>query len=111
MERSDSKTKVPETPNNETQVVPEVEDLLRQILRQVGQRPTLKELSQRKAGKQEVLEVNVDGVNYTLSRSAQQLPSLQIVLSPREKEIIRLIASGLPNKAIANVLNISPWTV
>ncbi|HZA34714.1 MAG TPA: helix-turn-helix transcriptional regulator, partial [Vicinamibacterales bacterium] len=34
-----------------------------------------------------------------------------ISLSPREREIVRLVAKGLPNKAIADVLDISLWTV
>lgn len=33
------------------------------------------------------------------------------MLTPRECEIARLIAKGLPNKSIAAVLDISPWTV
>src|SRR5262245_11310974 len=33
------------------------------------------------------------------------------VLSPREHEIVRMVAQGHPNKIIANVLNISSWTV
>jgi DNA-binding CsgD family transcriptional regulator len=32
-------------------------------------------------------------------------------LSPRELEILRLVARGLPNKAIATTLDISPHTV
>ena len=32
-------------------------------------------------------------------------------LSPREQEIVRLVARGRPNKAIAAILEISPWTV
>lgn len=32
-------------------------------------------------------------------------------LSPRELAIARLVARGLPNKAIGNLLDISPWTV
>lgn len=32
-------------------------------------------------------------------------------LSPRELEIARLVARGYPNKTIAGVLEISPWTV
>lgn len=35
------------------------------------------------------------------------LPSL----SPREQEIARLVAIGYPNKTIAGILDISPWTV
>jgi DNA-binding CsgD family transcriptional regulator len=33
------------------------------------------------------------------------------LLSPREQEIARMVARGLPNKAIAAVLEISTWTV
>lgn len=32
-------------------------------------------------------------------------------LSPRELEIVRMVAKGLPNKSIASVLQISTWTV
>jgi len=32
-------------------------------------------------------------------------------LSPREQEIVRLVAIGYPNKTIAGILDISPWTV
>lgn len=32
-------------------------------------------------------------------------------LSPREQEIVRMVAKGYPNKAIAGVLEISVWTV
>jgi len=35
----------------------------------------------------------------------------QINLSPREQAIAKLVAQGLPNKSIANQLDISPWTV
>lgn len=33
------------------------------------------------------------------------------LLSPREQEIARMVARGMPNKAIAAVLEISTWTV
>jgi DNA-binding CsgD family transcriptional regulator len=32
-------------------------------------------------------------------------------LSPREREIVRIVAQGYPNKTIASVLEISSWTV
>jgi DNA-binding CsgD family transcriptional regulator len=38
-------------------------------------------------------------------------PAIRNVLSPRELEIARLVANGLPNKAIGAVLDISAWTV
>ena len=37
--------------------------------------------------------------------------SLDMSLSPREQEIARLVAIGYPNKTIAGILDISPWTV
>lgn len=37
--------------------------------------------------------------------------SAELPLSPRECEITRLVASGLTNKEIAGVLEISEWTV
>lgn len=36
---------------------------------------------------------------------------LNMSLSPREQEIARLVAIGYPNKTIAGILDISPWTV
>ncbi len=32
-------------------------------------------------------------------------------LSPREQQIVRLVATGLVNRTIGSVLDISPWTV
>jgi DNA-binding CsgD family transcriptional regulator len=57
-----------------------------------------------------VLDVDVDGARYLLIR----LPAVdrpQIQLSPREQEIVRMVAQGHPNKIIADVLGISAWTV
>jgi DNA-binding CsgD family transcriptional regulator len=39
-----------------------------------------------------------------------QIPTITR-LSPREIEISRLVSRGLPNKAIARVLDLSPWTI
>ena len=35
----------------------------------------------------------------------------RVQLSPREQEIVRMVAQGQCNKIIADVLNISSWTV
>jgi len=63
------------------------------------------------------LVVEIAGVRYRLvaepSRVAlreEPFPELA-PLSPREIEIIRLVARGHTNAAAAAVLNISPWTV
>jgi two-component system, NarL family, nitrate/nitrite response regulator NarL len=57
-----------------------------------------------------IFDGNVDGVRCLLLRqhSAEE-PS--VTFSPREREIARMIAKGLPNKTIAGVLDISTWTV
>lgn len=48
-----------------------------------------------------------DGQRYVLSR----VPRHTVCLSQREWEVVRLIAQGLPNKGIAQVLEISQFTV
>src|SRR6202035_3780648 len=53
---------------------------------------------------------NVDGVRcLLLCQLSAEEPS--VTFSPREREIARMIAKGLPNKTIAGVLEISTWTV
>lgn len=89
----------------------DVEDLLRQIVEQLHLAQVPGDLRGNHAGMQEVLDVDLDGEHYTLVRSTVNIPEPQLTLSPREREIIRLVAKGLPNKAIASVLDISQWTV
>lgn len=62
------------------------------------------------AAEEILLDAVVDGARYLLVR----MPLLdveRVQLSPREHEIVRMVASGHPNKVIADVLNISSWTV
>jgi DNA-binding CsgD family transcriptional regulator len=56
-----------------------------------------------------LLDTEVDGSRYLLVRMPKRNPQVQ--LSPREQEIVRMVAKGHPNKVIADVLNISSWTV
>jgi DNA-binding CsgD family transcriptional regulator len=46
-----------------------------------------------------------------LHNAAARQPTLPESLSPREMEIARMVARGFTNKEIANVLDISSWTV
>jgi DNA-binding CsgD family transcriptional regulator len=55
-----------------------------------------------------ILDREVDGVRCLLVQVPEQQP---VQLSPREKEIVRMVAEGYPNKTIAGVLDISSWTV
>ena len=60
---------------------------------------------------QVVFDIDVDGSRYKLIRSIPVERSCNLSLSPREREIVRMVAQGRPNKVIAAVLNISSWTV
>jgi DNA-binding CsgD family transcriptional regulator len=89
----------------------EANDVIRQLLAclsasgdsetQLGQPPQCEEI---------VLDTDVDGVRYLLVRVPKPT-RLPISLSPREEEIVRMVAQGHQNKIIAGVLNISTWTV
>jgi DNA-binding CsgD family transcriptional regulator len=57
-----------------------------------------------------LVDTEVDGSRYLLVRM-RRLGRGRIQLSPREQEIVRMVAKGHPNKVIADVLNISSWTV
>lgn len=58
-----------------------------------------------------LLDVDVDGTRCILVDARPQAPREHVVLSPREREIARMVAEGYPNKTIAAVLEISSWTV
>jgi DNA-binding NarL/FixJ family response regulator len=56
-----------------------------------------------------LIDLESDGIRCVLVRT-DAAHDVQ-PLSPREQEIARMIARGLPNKTIAAVLEISTWTV
>ena len=57
-----------------------------------------------------LVDTEVDGARYLVVRM-RRLGYGRVQLSPREQEIVRMVAKGHPNKVIADVLNISSWTV
>jgi DNA-binding CsgD family transcriptional regulator len=57
-----------------------------------------------------LVDTEVEGARYLLVRMPQP-EGVRVQLSPREQEIVRMVAKGHPNKVIADVLNISAWTV
>jgi DNA-binding CsgD family transcriptional regulator len=63
-----------------------------------------------KGAEEVLLDTEVDGSRYLLLRMPKRNRA-RIQLSPREQEIVRMVAKGHPNKVIADVLNISSWTV
>ena len=58
-----------------------------------------------------ILDLEVDGVRCVLVRRPLDPDRVDVALSPREREIARMVAKGYPNKVIARVLEISSWTV
>jgi DNA-binding CsgD family transcriptional regulator len=58
-----------------------------------------------------ILDVEVSGVRCVLVRRPPETGRPEGALSPREREIARMVAKGYPNKVIARVLEISSWTV
>ena len=66
----------------------------------------------QESGSQEIiLDEEVDGYRCLLVRMQTRPERAQVMLSPREQEIARMVAEGYPNKTIAAVLDISSWTV
>jgi DNA-binding CsgD family transcriptional regulator len=89
-----------------------VEDLLRKILQCLNEEAISYTTNTNGHQPQEVvLDLKMEGMHYTLLRVHAQPSQAWVSLSPREKEVIRLVCLGLPNKAISDVLEISPWTV
>jgi len=68
-------------------------------------------VSRQGATEQVVFDVDVDGNRYVLIRTDSLERKAHAALSPREREIVRMVALGHQNKVIAAVLNISAWTV
>jgi DNA-binding NarL/FixJ family response regulator len=57
-----------------------------------------------------ILSLEIDGTSYFLTKSEPKI-NKTINLSPREMAISQLISEGYSNKIIANILEISCWTV
>ena len=89
---------------------PAVEDMLRRLIAYLDARvgPDAREPNGHD-GQDILLDACIDGHYYTLARVSLERDG--ITLSPRETEIVRLVARGLPTKTIADVLDVSLWTV
>ena len=85
------------------------ETLIRKLVAQTAHAPLQREVPPGE--KREVLFTGeVDGVRCELVKTHPGAAE-SASLSPREQEIARMIAKGYPNKMIADVLDISVWTV
>jgi DNA-binding CsgD family transcriptional regulator len=105
------------TPKNGKKVSPApiensagLQDLMRAILAMSQSSQETEPFAHAAGGENVVIDTDVDGDRYVLIR----MPAVERrspPLSPRELEIVRMVAQGHPNKIIAVVLNISSWTV
>lgn len=88
---------------------PGVVDLLQQILEQAASCGPDTPVSAE--GQSIVLDIELNESRYLLVRMPAAMSRTLRTLSPRELEIARMVARGYPNKIIADVLEISSWTV
>jgi DNA-binding CsgD family transcriptional regulator len=93
-------------------IVPAFQSLIRTIVAQNNSPKTIKTLdgNTESSSDEIIVDAEVDGVRYLLVRSHKPI-ALSVSFSPRECEVARMVAKGYPNKTIADVLEISPWTV
>ena len=87
-----------------------IDDLLHQLVGLLGQQERVCEDRKNCPSEAIVLDRTVADVRYVLIRMPAVIPN-HAPLSPREQEIVRMVANGHPTKVIAGVLNISCWTV
>jgi two-component system nitrate/nitrite response regulator NarL len=90
----------------------EWQGLVRKLVLRLGQSVNRDQahLQEGHAEEEVLFDGQVDGVRCLLLRSRTPMAP-PVILSPREREIARMVAKGLPNKTIAGVLEISGWTV
>ena len=102
-----------------------VQNLVRWLIAETSRSPAGRAggaIPSPEGGRSILLDIEVDGVRCLLVRQPRPAPAAAgtvgaaggaggVCLSPREREITRLITQGYPNKAIADVLDISTWTV
>jgi ATP/maltotriose-dependent transcriptional regulator MalT len=84
-----------------------LQDLVRFLLMRISTsngRPI--EIQQDFDAEEIILDTEIDGVRYLFVRLPKSSQA-RVRLSPREQEIVRMVAQGHSNKIIADVLNIS----
>lgn len=62
-------------------------------------------------GREVLLDLKVDEVRCLLTRIPREGHHPEVRLTPREREVARMVAQGLTNSGIAGKLALSPWTV
>ena len=89
-------------------VTPPVLSIVRALVREVQREG---ENKRPEADDGVILDTDVGGIRCLLIQPPLSSAGTAVRLSPREREIARMVARGYPNKTIAAVLEISSWTV
>jgi two-component system nitrate/nitrite response regulator NarL len=105
-------TSIRSTKPSSGRTLPDLQSLIRTIVAKTNGQSTIRPLNGNSQTSRDeiIVDVEVDGVRYLLVRSHKPIAQ-SVSFSPREREVARMVAKGYPNKAIADVLEISPWTV
>lgn len=100
-------------PQSTAQISPQLYKFFQQILENVVEHPEFQAAIPSSGIVDDVMmEILVNGVRYTIYyHTVSPVASPHASLSPREREIVNLVAKGLPTKVIAMTLELSPWTV
>lgn len=88
---------------------PSSDELFRSLVERLVSTGVLKVQNEGSEAEEILIDAELDGDRYLLIRLPRSKQTVN--LSPREQEIVRMVAQGHPNKIIADVLNISSWTV
>jgi DNA-binding CsgD family transcriptional regulator len=91
--------------------VDEIIDTVRHLVRQAERRLPDGRTCRDLAPHDVLLDTRVDDVRCVMIKVSPESRAAHAHLSPREQEIVRMVAAGHPNKVIAAVLDISCWTV
>ena len=89
---------------------PRIDEVIRALVELIDKADCEVGLNPASTSEEVLIDQEVDGTRYLLVRMPPPRGK-RIQLSPREQEIVRMVAKGHPNKVIADVLNISSWTV
>ena len=89
---------------------PRIDEVIRTLVELIDKASSEVGLTPASTSEEVLIDREVDGTRYLLLRMPPP-NGKRIQLSPREQEIVRMVAKGHPNTVSADVLNISSWTV
>ena len=102
----------PDMPNADYDESPLCSELLQRLVKELLSYVQAAAFPSHKLDGHEVLlDITLQGHRCLILKLPPTQAEALVGLSPREREVARMIAKGYPNKTIAAVLEISSWTV